>query len=45
MEVKDKAVFEVHSGGYILALDTGYFTVGITKEDGQCIDNNIPYNG
>ncbi len=36
MEAKDKAVFEVHTGGYIIALDTGYFTVGGTKEEGRC---------
>lgn len=37
VEVKDKVLLEVHTGGYILALDTGYFTVGEPKDDGRLI--------
>ena len=34
-QVKDKGIFETFSGGYLLALDTGYFTVGEPKQDGN----------
>lgn len=32
-QVKDNAIFEVCTGGYLLALDTGYFSVGEPKQD------------
>lgn len=33
-EIKDKAIFETYTGRNILALDTGYFTVGEDVAEG-----------
>ena len=34
-EMKDRAIFETSSGGYMLADDSGYFSVGDTRDDSK----------
>lgn len=34
-ELKERAIFEAGVGGYMLADDTGYFSVGDTREEGK----------
>ena len=31
--IRDSAIFETYSGGYILAEDNGYFTVGEVRDE------------
>ena len=31
--IRDSAIFEMYTGGYILAEDSGYFTVGEARDD------------
>lgn len=33
-EIRERAIFETASGGYVLAEDTGYFSVGDIREEG-----------
>ena len=41
-EVGEHAVFEAHTGGYVLAMDTGYFGVGENKTEGACSTAGCP---
>ena len=34
-ELKERAIFETAGGGYLMAEDSGYFTVGDTREGGK----------
>lgn len=34
-EMKERAIFETACGGYIMAEDTGYFSVGDNREEGK----------
>jgi len=36
-DIGDRALIETCTGGYILAHDNGYFTVGEPREDGKCV--------
>ena len=31
--IRDTAIFEMYTGGYILAEDSGYFTVGDVRDE------------
>ena len=31
--IRDTAIFEMHTGGYMLAEDNGYFTVGEVRDE------------
>jgi len=34
-ELKERAIFETAGGGYIMAEDSGYFSVGDVREEGE----------
>ena len=34
-ELKERAILETTGGGYIMAEDTGYFSVGDVREEGE----------
>ena len=34
-ELRERAIFETASGGYIFSDDTGYFSVGDVREEGK----------
>ncbi len=38
-ELKERAIFETSKGGYIIAEDTGYFSVGDDREEGKGYPN------
>ena len=37
-QIRDSAVFETYSGGYVLAEDSGYFTVGDVRDERMCCE-------
>ena len=36
-QIRESAIFETYSGGYVLAEDSGYFTVGDARQEGVCM--------
>lgn len=37
-ELRERGIFETASGGYIFADDTGYFSVGDTREESKYVE-------
>ena len=33
-QIRESAIFETYSGGYVIAEDSGYFTVGDVRQEG-----------
>lgn len=42
-DIRESAVFETYSGGYILAQDSGYFTVGEARDERMSIHTHVQY--